>query len=116
MALAERALTIASLEIDADRLKNSLAHLQRSQSELRAALQDDPADEDFLQALRDNEDTIRDKERALHEMEMEIEFLRQLEPDGGSQTDLAGAMTGAAAGAAPGPAGADEPSAAPPGA
>lgn len=62
----------APLEAERDRLKNALAHLERSQEELRAALEDAPEDADFKEAMVENAAVIHKYAQKVAMLEEEI--------------------------------------------
>jgi hypothetical protein len=65
---------IQSLELSAliDEVENQLVHLRRSQDELILALQDDPNDQDFLDAVSENTVIIARKQESVDKMKEEL--------------------------------------------
>lgn len=58
-----------------DELENQIKHLERSQVELQAALSDEPDDEDFKQAVAENEEVIQRKQQNLEECKEELKTI-----------------------------------------
>ena len=55
-----------------DELASQVQHLERSQDELREALKETPDDEDFLLALRENDEVICTKNDRIAELEDDL--------------------------------------------
>ena len=60
------------LELEMKQLSNAINHLKRSNEELKEALTDCPDDEDFVQAIKENEGAIRWREERVNEIENEL--------------------------------------------
>ena len=60
------------LELEMKQLSNAINHLKRSNEELKEALTDCPDDEDFVQAIKENEGAIRWREERVTEIENEL--------------------------------------------
>lgn len=69
--LTDRVLLRADIEVNLHQLE----HLQRSQSELRAALVDTPEDEDFKQAYNENTTVISNKIDKLRILKQQLEAI-----------------------------------------
>lgn len=58
------------------RLENALAHLERSQTELRAALAEEPGEREYVEALRENVDVMASYCLRVQELRAELERLQ----------------------------------------
>ena len=63
------------MQADIEELNNSVTHLLRSNDELRAALEDEPADRDFLDAVAENELVVQKRRREVADLERKLEAL-----------------------------------------
>ena len=63
------------MQADIDELNNSTKHLLRSNDELRAALEDEPDDRDFLDAVAENELVVQKNRQQVAELERKLEAL-----------------------------------------
>ncbi|DBA74905.1 TPA: hypothetical protein ACH3X2_009235 [Trebouxia sp. C0005] len=68
-----QAQSVEVLEVERNRLQNSCKHLQRSNAELQAAIQDVGPDSDFEQAIEENMLTIARQQVRIDRLGQEIE-------------------------------------------
>ena len=75
MAVANMRDDALRMQADIDELNNSTKHLLRSNDELRAALEDEPDDRDFLDAVAENELVVQKNRQQVAELERKLEAL-----------------------------------------
>jgi hypothetical protein len=69
------------LQEELSELLNSITHLERSNSELRDALDNDPEDADFLQAVQENEAVLLKKQKRAEDLNKAIFQITGKHPD-----------------------------------
>ena len=72
MATALGAESAEILGIELSRLQNSVAHLERSNDELREALERDGEDEEYSVAIRENEEVLVRLRLQIEELRKEL--------------------------------------------
>ena len=75
MAVANMRDDALRMQADIDELNNSTKHLLRSNDELRAALEDEPDDRDFLDAVAENELVVQKNRQQVADLERKLEAL-----------------------------------------